>query len=145
MHLSRNGKGGDLNLVPYIDLLTCMIAFLLITAVWTQLARLPTRQHGSEGGEPVERTKVTVMVGEHGFNLMVAEQRQDLPRGGGGYDFAGLRTALDKVKAALPDLEDLQVASEDGIAFDTLVGTMDTALAAGFPALSLVGSASTGL
>ena len=46
-----DGGGGDrkkplhaeLNLVPYIDLLTCMVAFLLITAVWTQLARLKVR------------------------------------------------------------------------------------------------------
>ncbi|HVV52020.1 MAG TPA: hypothetical protein VHO06_20295 [Polyangia bacterium] len=36
----------ELNLVPYIDLLTCTVAFLLITAVWTQLARLEVRQRG---------------------------------------------------------------------------------------------------
>ena len=36
----------DLNLVPYIDLLTCMVSFLLITAVWTQLARLRASQKG---------------------------------------------------------------------------------------------------
>src|SRR5512133_58559 len=48
MAVSIDGGRGDrnrplsaeLNLVPYIDLLTCMVAFLLITAVWTQLARL---------------------------------------------------------------------------------------------------------
>ena len=40
------GKGGkkaldaELNLIPFIDLLSCCIAFLLITAVWTQIAGL---------------------------------------------------------------------------------------------------------
>ena len=50
--VDTGGKGGkksvnaDLNLVPYIDLLTCMVAFLLITAVWSQLARLEAHQKG---------------------------------------------------------------------------------------------------
>jgi biopolymer transport protein ExbD len=48
--VESGGKSGkksvnaDLNLVPYIDLLTCMVAFLLITAVWSQLARLEAHQ-----------------------------------------------------------------------------------------------------
>ena len=58
MAVSIDGGGGDrkkplnaeLNLVPYIDLLTCMIAFLLITAVWTQLARLKIDQRGQGPG-----------------------------------------------------------------------------------------------
>ena len=57
--VDTGGKGGkksvnaDLNLVPYIDLLTCMVSFLLITAVWSQLARLEVDQRGEgtiEGG-----------------------------------------------------------------------------------------------
>ena len=49
----HTGKGGkkaldaELNLVPFIDLLSCCIAFLLITAVWTQIAGL---QVASSGG-----------------------------------------------------------------------------------------------
>ena len=46
----RSGRqkpvNAELNLVPYIDLLTCMVAFLLITAVWTQLASLSVSQKG---------------------------------------------------------------------------------------------------
>jgi biopolymer transport protein TolR len=62
MAIVVDGGGGDrkkplhadLNLVPYIDLLTCMVAFLLITAVWTQLARLEVQQkgQGQEEGRP---------------------------------------------------------------------------------------------
>jgi biopolymer transport protein ExbD len=144
MHLTGKSKGADLNLVPYIDLLTCLIAFLLITAVWTQVARLAA--HGRDGGDTEERSvPVMVMVGEQGFNLMVADDRQVLPRTPAGYDFAALQRALQKVKAAMPDKDDLLVSSEDGITYDTLVGTMDTVLSAGFPQPSLVGSAAAGL
>jgi len=142
MNITGKGKSADLNLVPYIDLLTALIAFLLITAVWTQLARLPVRQHGDGAvEEPVQRTRVTVLVGEQGFNLVVGDQTQNLPRSDGKFDFSALERALKKVKAALPDLEDLVVSSEDGIVYDTLIGTMDTALAAGFPTLSLKSAA----
>ncbi len=36
-----------INLVPFIDLLSSLIAFLLMTAVWTQLATLQVGQQGN--------------------------------------------------------------------------------------------------
>jgi biopolymer transport protein TolR len=66
----------ELNLVPYIDLLTCMVAFLLITAVWTQLARLEVQQKGQgEVDSPavVDQWRVAVAVHEGGFNLISAD------------------------------------------------------------------------
>jgi len=139
MQLTGKQKNADLNLVPYIDLLTCMIAFLLITAVWTQLARLQVAQGpGGDGQKEKETARVTVMVGEQGFNLLVNEERQVLPRTNGRYDFAALERALQKVKAALPDKTDLLVSSEDHVTYDTLISTMDTVLAAGFPTPALV-------
>ena len=45
---STSGKGGvadaNLNVVPFIDLLACLICFLLISAAWTQMSRLPVDQ-----------------------------------------------------------------------------------------------------
>ena len=139
MHLTGKKNSAELNLVPYIDLLTCMIAFLLITAVWTQLARLQVAQRGPGAeGDELPSPRVTVVVGEQGFNLVVNEERRVLPRAAGGYDFAALGTALQKVKAAMPDKNDLLVSSEDSVTYDTLIQTMDTVLAAGFPTPSLV-------
>ena len=81
--VDTGGKGGkkalnaELNLVPYIDLLTCMVAFLLITAVWTQLARLQTQQKGQgQAGEetpPEIQVKVVILVNQEGFNLVVGQ------------------------------------------------------------------------
>ncbi len=43
-----SGKGGvadaNLNVVPFIDLLACIICFLLISAAWTQMARIDVDQ-----------------------------------------------------------------------------------------------------
>ncbi|HET6283335.1 MAG TPA: biopolymer transporter ExbD [Polyangia bacterium] len=136
----RKEVSADLLLVPYIDLLTCMIAFLLITAVWTQLARLEVQQRGQGGegtGDPAQ-TKIAVLVHEGGFALVVNQQQDPLPQQRGEFDFAALEKALTRLKQQHPDKTDVQILSEDPITFDTLVKTMDAAMASGFPNLSLL-------
>jgi biopolymer transport protein ExbD len=154
--VDTGGKGGkkplnaELNLVPYIDLLTCMVAFLLITAVWTQLARLQAQQKapGAQSSEeipPEKQLKIAVVVSEVGFNLVVDQEQTPLPKRGADYDFERLGTELRKVKEAHPDKNDLQVASEDQIKFDVLIKTMDTALSAHFADISLVDTGAAGI
>jgi biopolymer transport protein TolR len=149
------GKGGkkslnvDLNLVPYIDLLTCMVAFLLITAVWTQLSRLQAQQRGQgQAGEetpPELQTKIVVVVGQEGFSLVVGQDQTPIPKKGSDYDFEKLAAELKKAKDTHPDKNDVQVASEDQIVFDTLIRTMDTALSARFPDISLIDTGAAGI
>ena len=137
----RKSTSGSLNLVPYIDLLTCMVAFLLITAVWTQLARLPVRQKGQATDYPhevVHQTKIVVVVHEDGFALVVDRvPEQPVPMRDGALNYGALEGELKTVKQRFPDATDVEVASADGIAFDALVRTMDAVLSAGFPDVSL--------
>src|SRR5512143_3125467 len=100
----RGGKksvNSDLNLVPYIDLLTCMVAFLLITAVWTQLAQLHTKQYGpaSDGHEDPPMTKIAGVVGPDEVNVVVNQEREVLPNKDGEPDWKGLATVLKKAKS----------------------------------------------
>src|SRR5213075_423966 len=118
---NKSGKkplNADLNLVPYIDLLTCMVAFLLITAVWTQLARLKVGQRGPATGDEFEqmhRTNVAVIVHNDGFNLIVGNDQKPLPRKAGELDYATLAFELASVKRAHPDKTDVTVVSSDDI------------------------------
>ena len=105
MSVAIDGGSGDrkkplhaeLNLVPYIDLLTCMVAFLLITAVWTQLAKLKVQQMGQGDADSpaiVDATRVAVAVNADGFNLIVKDEQKPIPpQGGGVRASARLRTA----------------------------------------------------
>src|SRR3569832_1663446 len=103
--VESGGKGGkksvnaDLNLVPYIDLLTCMVAFLLITAVWTQLARLPISQKGTGGETDVisDAQKIAVIVHDDGFNVIVGDKQKPLPRKAGQLDYATLAAELKTI------------------------------------------------
>src|SRR5512145_2743208 len=69
----KKALDATINVIPAIDLLSCCIAFLLYTAVWTQISRLQVQQLGTGAPEPtVEQQKtllVTLAMGERGFNL----------------------------------------------------------------------------
>jgi biopolymer transport protein TolR len=153
--VETGGKSGkkalnaDLNLVPYIDLLTCMVAFLLITAVWSQLARLEAHQKGQgQAGEetpPEKIVKLVVVVNGEGFNLVAGDDQQPIPKRGDQYDFEKLGNELKKFKDTHPDKSDIQIASEDTIKFETLVKTMDVALTNRFNDTSLIDAGGAGI
>src|SRR3984893_16050976 len=76
----HTGKGGkkaldaELNLVPFIDLLSCCISFLLITAVWTQLARMDVTQKGAgaagaSSDEQKQEVQLTLYVDKDGYTF----------------------------------------------------------------------------
>src|ERR1700716_3245519 len=82
-------KGGkkaldaEINLVPFIDLLSCCITFLLITAVWTQIAGL---QVASSGGPPEQQQKtdstidLKLALNDKGYQLQVAGATVEIPK-----------------------------------------------------------------
>ena len=52
--VGTEGKGSvnvELNIVPFIDLLSCLTAFLLVTAVWVNIAQISIQPKGKSRGE----------------------------------------------------------------------------------------------
>src|SRR3954466_7547460 len=102
----KKALDAELNLVPFIDLLSCCISFLLITAVWTQIAGL---QISSSGGPPEQNTKqettidVKLLLGEKGYQLTIAGASTDIPKLNGAFDRKALGDKLKTLKASLPD------------------------------------------
>jgi biopolymer transport protein TolR len=57
----RRSLDAEVNLVPFIDLLSMCICFLLMTAVWTQLGAVQVKQaNGSEAAETSPKETVDV-------------------------------------------------------------------------------------
>jgi biopolymer transport protein ExbD len=150
------GKGGRkpldaaLNLVPFIDLLSCCISFLLITAVWTQLSRINVNQKGQgQAGEKTEDTppelKLVVVVDESGYRISAGADIVPLPKKGTEYDYAGLGQKLAEIKKDHQDKSDITIASDDAVKYDFIVKTMDQALSAGFHDVSLVDTGAANL
>src|SRR5947209_6753707 len=105
-------KGGkkaldaEINLVPFIDLLSCCIAFLLITAVWSQVATLDVQTGGGEPGEIAAAEPPTLFIGVRDFELRLPG-RQTIT-----VDPAALAATLRTHRG--PG-EDLIVQSTDGV------------------------------
>jgi len=134
-------KGGkksldmELNLVPFIDLLSCLISFLLITAVWTQISAVPAHSTGNLQKDPPppdpndHTIPIRVTLTDRGYTLSLASEAKDIPKtskdGRLGYDTKQLTELLKAVKAKIPEQRAVTMAAEDTVAYEDLSETMD--------------------
>jgi biopolymer transport protein TolR len=134
----ESGKKGkkaldaNLNLVPFIDLLSCCISFLLITAVWTQIAGL---QVASSGGPPDAEKKpeqtidVKLLMTEKGYALTMVGASIEIPKvtkdGEPAFDLKTLSDKLRTLKASLPDQQAITLQPEDAVSYDDLIASVD--------------------
>lgn len=150
-HVESGGSRGravsvELNLVPFIDLMSVLITFLLITAVWTQVSMI---QIGSslyakkdESQTPPKLpphadTALKVDVKIDGYVLTVGTQIISMPKVANEYDNASLVAQLQRVKQLYPDKIDGILSMSDQIPYEQLIITMDQFLVAGFPNVSI--------
>ncbi len=145
---SGNGKkdlNTDLNLVPFIDLMSMAISFLLITAVWTQVSMI---QIGSsiygkktDSGEVIppmkEIVNLRLNVIDKGYIITVGKVSSDIPKRGGEYDELALGEFLKNVKQKYPEKTDGVVGLLDDIKYDELIKGMDALMTAGFPEIAI--------
>jgi len=143
------GKGGkkpldaQINLVPFIDLLSCCISFLLITAVWTQLARMDVQQKGQgaagaqdENQQP--QVQLTLYIDKDGYTFAKSTgESTPIPMKGDDYDFGKLGEVLSKAKADHPDKGDITIKSDDAVIYSKIISTMDVSVGAGFKDVGL--------
>ena len=144
------GKAGkkpldaQLNLVPFIDLLSCCISFLIITAVWTQLARMDVSQKGqgaagAESEKPPEPTvTLTLFIDKDGYTFAKSTgENTPIPKKGDDYDNTRLADVLKDAKTQYPDKNDIQVKSDDDVIYDKIIHAMDVVLSAKFHDIGL--------
>jgi biopolymer transport protein ExbD len=144
------GKGGkkpldaQINLVPFIDLLSCCISFLLITAVWTQLARMDVTQKGqgaagSTDEKPPEPTvNLTIFIDKDGYTFAKSTgENTPVPMKGDDYDYTKLADLIKEFKTAYPDKNDLSIKSDDAVIYNKIIKTMDVIISGGFHDVSL--------
>jgi biopolymer transport protein ExbD len=136
----------ELPLMPFIDFMLCLLAFLMMTAIWTQMARLKAAADGSGQSAietPVRTARLHVTVRDKSFDLAwrngstVIDTRQvsrsanpstaDAPR------YPALGRALSEEwerhgshRAANDPQQDQAVLhTSNALAFDEIVAVMD--------------------
>ena len=129
----RRALDASLNLVPFIDLLSCCIAFLLITAVWSAVARIDVVHAGAstaatEEGPPPPPSW-TLYVARDGWSLCAPD----------GAALVATRATLPVLLRAHAVGEPLVVRASDGVAYAAVVDALDGARSAGIRVISLAG------
>lgn len=149
-HIEAGGSGRkkniELNLVPVIDLMSVLITFLLITAVWTQVSMIQIgsslygkKMENQAPAEPPPHAEVILRVDvkDAGYVLTVGKQVISLPMIANQFDDAGLIAQLQRVKQLYPDKVDAVVSVSDTVPYESLIKAMDDMLVSGFSSISV--------
>ncbi len=135
----------EVNLVPFIDLMSVLITFLLITAVWTQVSMIKlgsslySKQNTEDVDKPPPKTEVPLRVDvkDAGYIIVIGPKRIDVPKKGADYDIETLVMQLMQIKQVYPEKIDAVVTMDEHLKYDFLIQGMDSLLQAGFPAISV--------
>jgi len=135
----------DLNLVPFIDLMSVMIIFLLLTAVWTQVSMIQIgssiygKKSSEESVAPPPRAEIPFRldVQNSGYQVVIGQRKFDVPKVGQEYDQATLVEKLKQIKEIYPEKEDAVITVLDELPYDSLIVGMDALLVSGFPMISV--------
>lgn len=148
-----SGKGGretnvDLNLVPFIDLMSVLITFLLISAVWTQVSMIQLGASFASPRDPNEQeykappnedVVLRLDVTDAGYVLKVGSATKPIPKKDGEYDAETLITELTAVKKTYPDKPGVKIQIADAIVYEHVIKAMDAGMKAGFAPELLTG------
>lgn len=135
----------DLNIVPFIDLMSVCIIFLLITAVWTQVSMIQIgssiygKKTAQESAPPPPRAEIPFrldVTGE-GYRIVVGRSVTAITKKNNAYDVAGLGVELHRVKELYPEKVDAVITVLDELPYERLIEGMDALLTAGFPEISV--------
>ena len=156
MHIS-SAPGGkkkktldfELNLVPFIDLLSVCITFLLITAVRFEIGSIDVKQ--AVGGQPqADTVKTPAVWTKMGGSGELELQLQDAPSGvpshlnrlkvssqDGKFNVAELQASLAQLKGAIPGLVTGLVIPMPETKYEDVIDLMDQLKAQGLTSLGV--------
>ena len=140
----------ELNIVPFIDLMSVCIIFLLLTAVWTQVSMIQigssvyAKRTDDQQSEPPPRPEVNleVVVDHRGYTVDIGRERISVPQiigedGQMEHDQRSLILHLQDIKDRYPEKKDAMIAVDEQLVYEDLIQGMDSLLLAGFPEVSI--------
>lgn len=148
---SGGGKGRrvslDLNLIPFIDLMSVLITFLLLTAVWSQVSmiQIGSSLYGKKNENqqkqqlpPDVDVVLKLDIRDSGYVLTVAKEVFNFKLVNNEFDEEGLKAQLERVKQQYPNKTDAAIAMQDDLPYERLIKGMDSFLKTGFPSISVL-------
>jgi biopolymer transport protein ExbD len=135
----------ELNIIPFIDLMSCLTAFLLVTAVWVNIAQINIQPKGKtrdtsnvQKDDETVTLSVLVQADRIWVGLSRVNEFQEIPKKESEHDWEKFETTLKEHKASafFADRTDLEIAAESTTAspvkYQDVIRAMDVALKVGF-------------
>lgn len=153
--IQTSGKGNkknldfEVNLVPFIDLLSVCISFLLMTAVRFEIGSIDVKQ--AVGGQPAAETQKVPAVwvkmqdsGEIEFQLQDAPADVSKKLGklrivakDGKPDFEDMKSNINTLKSVIPDLSTALVIPTENSKYEDVIDVMDNLKSGGLVSLGV--------
>jgi biopolymer transport protein ExbD len=132
-HRIRPPEG--LNLTPLIDMITCLMFFLLMFAAVIPVALIDaplpkiasTLQEIQKAKDEEKQLEVSVMINDKGFVVKASEGGEhSFPVGSDGkFPYDSLHKYLVQLKSKRPDSKEITLVPADDVAYEVMVDVMD--------------------
>lgn len=142
--LSPDEEGGELNIVPFLDIVVNILIFVLATVAVTFTSSIETNPPGSGGQgvrqEPKKTLGLTIMIVNQGFSIKAEGGNVapgcvgvgpgvSIPKQGSTYDYSALQECVAKLKRSAPEFaEETQafLAGNPDTDYQTVISVIDT-------------------
>jgi len=126
----------DLDITSFMNLMIVLVPVLLLSITFTQITvheiKLPELTGGFSASSE-SQSQLEVVVGDDGFSVYYPSKRsliKQLPmiatETGSRYDFDGLSSVLQEVKAQISERRDIVLLAGTNLDYQSLIATMDT-------------------
>jgi biopolymer transport protein ExbD len=137
--LDQSEEGGEINIVPFLDIVTNVLMFVLATITVTITATIDTSPAHRGVRTEANTLGLTVLVVPDGFSVKarggnLAPGCTDtgaglaVPKHEGEYDFAALTSCASRVKGSNPafaEQHDATISANPGVPYQTIVAALD--------------------
>jgi biopolymer transport protein TolR len=137
----------ELNLVPFIDLMSVLITFLLITAVWSQVSMIQlgtsidaNKNDNTQPTDPPPKSDIVLRldVRGEGFRVVMERETKVIPKKAGEYDMEGVVGILKAFKEKYPDKIDGVLSVQESLQYEMMIKGFDALLMSGFPQVTVL-------
>lgn len=141
--LTPDEEGGELNIVPFLDIVVNILIFVLATVAVTFTSSIETNPPGAGGQGVRQEAKkslgLTIIVVNQGLSIKAqggnvssgcggAGPGIAIPKVGGRHDYAALQACVKRLKLSAPDFEDetqVFISGNPDTDYQTIISVID--------------------
>lgn len=146
MASNKRSVEAELNLIPFIDLLSVCILFLLMTAVWVEISKMSafTQAGGESTVRQSDRTSLLEEREDRDWDVLVSSQGVQVIADGedlGHFETEGAYDLFEELKGRLTDPSDAKISlrASDEVVYAEVIIVLDALFSAELMNVSIGG------